>query len=387
MLKIALICDWYLPRVGGIEIQMHGLARSLIACGHDVRVITSCPGPDLIDGVRVYRLKVPLIPGVKLSYGPVTERRLRELLEREHVDVIHGHYLLSSLTHLGIYLGRQLDIPTVFTHHSLNAEFHNRPLLIAVPLMLSFFGLVLFHRFLRHASFYPSVVTAVSNAVAADMSIVFRNKKIPVLPNGINTEKWRCEKVRHGRFNIMSVMRLARSKDPMTLIRAIPEINSRLPEDLRPVYTIIGDGPERKRIQREITRLHIADQVLLAGLRTHKEIKRQFAITDLFLLPSRQEGFGIAALEALSAGIPVVGMNRGGLMDIVEQGRNGFLADSFEEFVEYSVELIVDRDKRRRMSRTAGEMAEMFSWEEVVFRHVETYEQAIRNHRLNSISG
>jgi len=213
--KIALICDWFLPKIGVIEINMRDLARNLSARGHDVEVINAYFGPGIVDGVKVHRLKVPVIPGVGLVYGRSIERKLGKILLQGHFDVVHGHYLLSTLAHAGFYLCRKLNIPTVFTHHSVTAVLHNRPALLALPWLASFFGAVLFLKPVRHRSFSPAVVTAVSRAVAADMGIVFRRKQIPVLANGIDPKEWRCEKIPDREFHIASVMRLYSSKHPL----------------------------------------------------------------------------------------------------------------------------------------------------------------------------
>ena len=89
-LKIGLVTDCYVPRLGGIEMQVHDLAQHLQRAGHQVVVITSTPGPELIDGVRVHRMDVPLLP-MDIPYTPATFRLVAELLDRENVDVAHFH--------------------------------------------------------------------------------------------------------------------------------------------------------------------------------------------------------------------------------------------------------------------------------------------------------
>lgn len=382
--KIALICDWFLPKIGGIEINMRDLARNLSTRGHDVEVITAYPGPGIVDGVKVHRLKVPVIPGVGLTYGRSIERKLEAILLQGHFDVIHGHYLLSTLAHFSFYLCRKLNIPTVFTHHSVTAVLHNRPALLVLPWLLSFLGAVLFLKPVRHRSFYPDVVTAVSKAVAVDTGIVFHRKQIPILANGIDPKEWQCEKIPDREFHVASVMRLYSSKHPLRLIRAIPRIDAELPRDLRPVYTIFGDGPLRQRVQAEAARLDLLGRIRLVGFRPRSEIREMFARTKLFVLPSKREGFGIAVLEALAAGIPVVAMNYGGLKDIVQHGRTGYLADGYDEFAAYVAKLILDDGLREKMAGAAPEAAEGFYWDVIIQRHLRVYEKAISMRRASA---
>lgn len=375
--KIGIACDWFLPRIGGMELHMQDLARNLLARGIDAQIITSQPGPKTVDGIRVHRLSLPLLPGVQLCYGRRAEREVTALLEREEFDLIHGHYLLSPLTHGCIYLARRLGIPTVFTHHSIIDVLHNRPALLAIPLLGSLFGAVLFRRCIGFPSFRADRITAVSRAVAADTTIAFREPGVAVLPNGIALRDWQCERRPGPKIHVVSVMRLTRSKCPLSLIRAVPVVNAMLPLRLRPVFSIYGDGPLSRMVRAEISRLNLQKQVRLMGFRDRTEIREAYGRARLFVIPSKREGFGIAALEALAAGIPVVGMNRGGLREVVEHGRTGLLVDTPGAFASAIAELILRDDLWRAMSREAPVSARRFSWDRVIRRHLEIYADAM----------
>jgi glycosyltransferase involved in cell wall biosynthesis len=92
-LKVALVSDWYLPHIGGVEYQMRDLAHELIRRGHEVDIVTATPGPTSLDGLRIHRLDVPIIH----HYGIVWNRQglapLEQLLLQERYDVVHGHGL------------------------------------------------------------------------------------------------------------------------------------------------------------------------------------------------------------------------------------------------------------------------------------------------------
>ncbi|MEZ5136796.1 MAG: glycosyltransferase, partial [Acidimicrobiales bacterium] len=118
-LKIGLVSDCYVPRLGGIEMQVHDLARHLQAAGHEVVVITPTPGPDVVDGVRVHRMDVPLAP-FDIPYAPSTFALVSDLLEAEHVDVAHFHGgIVSPVAFVGGYDAQKRHIPTVITTHCL----------------------------------------------------------------------------------------------------------------------------------------------------------------------------------------------------------------------------------------------------------------------------
>ncbi len=118
-LKIGLVSDCYVPRLGGIEMQVHDLAQRLQAAGHEVVVITPTPGPDLIDGIRVHRMDVPLLP-FDIPFTPATFRGVSELLQRERVDVAHFHGgIASPLAFIAAASAQADGVPTVITTHCM----------------------------------------------------------------------------------------------------------------------------------------------------------------------------------------------------------------------------------------------------------------------------
>src|SRR6476646_4164424 len=96
-LRIALVCDWFAPRVGGIESHLVDLAAHLRAAGHEPQILTATPGPAQLDGVRVHRLAQSRLPGWNVIWEPSTVEHVRRILLRERFDLVHGHSLYSPL--------------------------------------------------------------------------------------------------------------------------------------------------------------------------------------------------------------------------------------------------------------------------------------------------
>src|SRR3954470_13843406 len=115
-MKVALVCDWYAPRLGGIETQLADLAVALRARGHDVHVITATAGPAERD---VHRLGVPLVPGWRVVGSRRALDALHALFAREGYDVIHAHGLSSPLAHAATSLAQLIGVPSLLTSHSL----------------------------------------------------------------------------------------------------------------------------------------------------------------------------------------------------------------------------------------------------------------------------
>jgi len=319
---------------------------------------------------------VARIPGIDLCCGKRSVSLLEEILRREKFDVIHGHYLLSPLAHWGVYFGKKMGIATVFTHHSVTRFFPKRLMLFLCPYLMVPVGMLFFRSWVLLRHIIPDVITAVSYAVATDTGDIYRTKSVEILPNGIDPMEWRLQKEPHDHFSITSVMRLNKPKYPRELVRVIPLINEKL-GGVRPRVRIVGEGPERKKLEKDIARLGLQDQVQLLGYQPRSEIRKIFTTTDLFVLPTLREGFGIAILEARMAGIPVVAMNHGGVGEFIQHGKDGYLANDYPEFVSYIVQLIQNQKLREQMTATVQEPLQGFTWDTVIRRHLEIYQRAI----------
>jgi len=376
-LKIALVCDWFLPRIGGIEHNMRDLAKNLIAQGHEVHVITACPGPDVVEGIRVHRLDVRTLPLIQICYGPSTLTKLKKVLLAEKFDLLHTHYLLSTLSHSAIHLAHQLKIPTVFTHHSINGPLHHPLILKSLPFVGWLLGVLFFRMHYRGRLQRPNVISAVSRAVAEDLAYVYDTDDIEILPNGIDPQKWRVPHLPTERFTLTCVMRLCKSKQPLKLIQAMARIKEQLGPQELPFLEIIGDGSQRHKMVQLIERFGLQKHIRLMGRCSRNEIKTAFSRSQLFVMPSTREGFGIAVLEARTAGLPVVAMNHGGVGDIITDGEDGFLMNSYEDFADKIAQIIRDRQLHQRITAQAREPLVRLSWDNVISRHLKVYQQAL----------
>jgi glycosyltransferase involved in cell wall biosynthesis len=361
LMKIALVSDWFLPRVGGLELHMRDLARELQRCGHVVHVITVTPGASNVDGVPVHRLDLPLVPSLQTIWGPRSVSTMRALVESERYDLIHGQSAFSPLAQVAMYVGRQLSVPTVLTEQSV--------LKGAGAVILS-----LAERLLRWSA-WPDVITAVSTFVAGELERVIA-QPVPVLPNGVRLAEWASKHDQTRELRVTSVMRLTPRKRPLDVVRAMPRVYERIGPSLRPRFTLIGDGPLRARVELEAKRLGVRDDLDLMGWQPRHEVRKQLERSSVFALPTRKEALSIATMEALACGLPVVAMGLGGVGDIVRHGREGFLARDDDQFVEAIAQLVVDEQLRRRMASQTRHAAARFAWDRVVQQHFDVYELA-----------
>jgi glycosyltransferase involved in cell wall biosynthesis len=365
-LRIGLVSDCYVPRLGGIELQVHDLARQLRAIGHEVVVITPSPGPDVVDGVPVRRVRAPMLP-FDIPFSPRTFRTIADLLGEERVDVAHFNGgVLSPVAFIGAGMAQHRGIPTVITAHCLWS--YASPAFRAAD-------------WVAHWTQWPVVFSAVSDVAAAPIHrIARRGVRVAILPNGIDNDAWRVDPEPRDPdvVTLVSVMRLAPRKRPGHLMKMIDRVRQQAPPGTTVRAVVIGDGPERPTIEKMIAERDLGAVVRLTGRLGREEIRREFARADVFVAPANLESFGIAALEARCAGLPVVAKARTGIREFVAHGHEGLLAESDADLVAQMVRLVRDPALRRRMAEHNRTTPSPVDWSRVVHLNVAAYREAVR---------
>jgi glycosyltransferase involved in cell wall biosynthesis len=199
--------------------------------------------------------------------------------------------------------------------------------------------------------------------------------QVDVVPNGIDPAAWtRVERVAQpGRLRVISVMRLAPRKRPLALLRVLRAAAAAMPAGVKLEAVVVGDGPQAGAMRRFLRRHDLEDLVTLTGHQPRPEIARRLADADVFLAPATLESFGIAALEAAAAGVPVLGRRRTGLADFVSDGAGGLLVDSDDQLAQALVAIAAGRRDLGPVRRSA---VEPMSWPSVVERTRALYARA-----------
>ncbi|NJF24671.1 glycosyltransferase family 4 protein [Thermococcus sp. Bubb.Bath] len=375
-LKIALASDWFFPSVGGIEYHIHDLATHLVEMGHEVHVITRFGDhPDEKLPYQVHRFKGRItMNSFHVSIGTGALKRINELYKKEGFDITHGHSIYSPMAVGVANLSAGIrGVPSVITNHSLLGNSILNPAYIAL---------------LRLSLHKVTSFIAVSEAVKSDMLSILgrnlKNREIYVIPNGIDTDFWKPQEDKEGwkealglkGMVVTTTSRLTKRKR----IHVIPKVAKRIKEEYgeNVTFLIIGDGPERSNIERLIREYNVGDIVKLLGRQPREKIKEYLGASDVYLSPTVYEAFGIAVLEALACGVPVVANNHGGIGEIVEHGRTGLLSQNDQGLIQNLVALIDDENMREEMGKNARKGVEdRFSWEAVVPRVLEVYERTM----------
>jgi glycosyltransferase involved in cell wall biosynthesis len=359
--RVALVCDWFLPRLGGIELHLRDLALALRAKGADARIVTTTRGDDLVDGVPVHRIRARLAPGAGFAFTPGAIRSLARAIRAEKFDVVHAHAsVVSPVAYGGAIAGSRAGLPTVLTFHSM---LHRSSFLLGASEALFSWtkGRV--------------VLSAVSSVVAEQAGRWIPGANIGVLPNGIDSAFWRTTRRVGSPSEILfvSAMRLSRKKRPLRLVRAFAQAVRFVSGAPAMRLVIAGDGPEREPMLRLAAELGVAGRVELPGQLSREALRDLYGRAHAFVLPSERESFGIAALEARAAGLPVIAMLASGVRDFIRQGVDGLLARDDVELSRCISRLALDTPFRHYVLNHNAASAPPYDWSEVAEMHLRMY--------------
>lgn len=357
-MRVLHVSDCYLPRLGGIELQVHDLACRQAAAGHDVSILTTTAGGSPSDGAGHLQIIRPAERDhapEKIVYRATPRGMTAFNAVLDSYDAVHVHASsFSPLSFLAAHHASKRGVPTVATVHSLWAK--------ATPLFATA------HRLTGWGD-WRVTWSAVSNAAAVSLrSIVGDRAPVTILPNGIDPEEWRIAPAaaESGRLRIAAVSRLARRKRLVQFVEILHAAHDQLAPGLALDVEILGEGPQRAHIERYLRRHHMEDWVHLVGRRSRSEIRATFARSDLFVAPARLESFGIAALEARCAGLPVVALAGTGVQDFVAHGREGWLVRSDAAMVDTIVSVARSPEVLAGVSAHNRSVPASISWAHVL---------------------
>ncbi len=393
-LKIALVSDWFYPKVGGIENHIHELALNLLKKGHEPYVIThnqyngvdglSLNNYDKKFPYHVYRIPSFIsIKNLGVSLGPDNLSKINILYKTLRFDITHSHSIFSPLSIVTAKLSSGVHgIPSVITNHSLIGDIKVGPESILT---------------LRYLLNSVSIIIAVSRVVARDTLRITRKVPIRIIPNAIDTESWRppdsyerenlrkkiCSELSledcSNRIIVITSSRMTRKKH----IHMLPVIAKKVIQLVfpkKPLFIVLGDGEYRGLVEKYTQELGMGEYIKILGFKPREHVKRYLQAADIYISLSPYEAFGLAVLEALATGLPVVAYSGGGVTDLVVNNVTGYLVRGPGEFAKKLATLINMEDTRLHMGHRARERAvRRFSWDKILPVIIDTYKHALDN--------
>ena len=387
-MKICMMTNTYLPHVGGVARSVHTFSEAYRRVGHKVLVVApqyegQARVPAQVER-RVIRLAaIQQFNGSDFSVRLPMTWQVNPRLNRFKPNIVHSHhpYLLGDSA---LRYAADQNAPVIFTHHTLHEEYtHYVP--FDSPALKQF----VVELCTQYANLCEAVI-APSESIAKLIEQRGVTTPIEVIPTGIDVAAFargRRAKFRkaHGipgnAFVVGHLGRLAPEKNLEFLGRAVAQF---LKQSRGARFLVVGDGPSTKTLQTLFNRERLAEQLIMPGAKTGRDLTDAYAAMDVFAFSSFSETQGLVLTEAMAAGLPVLALDASGVREVVRDGKNGFLlkADASQaEFAEKLSKLESNPALRSRLSADAKQASQEFSDEASAEKALSLYESVLRRTR------
>lgn len=378
-MKIAIVCY---PTFGGSGVVATELGLELAKKGYEIHFITYSQPVRLAllnANLHYHEVHVPEYPLFHYQpYELALSSKLVDVVKYYNIDVLHVHYAIPH-AYAGYMAKKMLaeegiNLPMITTLHGTDIT------------------LVGNHPFYKPAVSFSinksDFVTSVSNSLKEDTFRLFSIKKeIEVIPNFIeikpenNQEVVKCDRIMMAQpmekiiTHISNFRKVKRIED---VVKIFYNIQKEVPSKLM----MVGDGPEKQKAEYLCQTLGILDKVIFFG--NSSEIDKILCYSDLFLLPSETESFGLAALEAMACGVPVISSNSGGLPEVNSNGFSGYLSNvgDVDHMSKNAISILNDEVKLSQFKKNAKEVALRFEIHKILPQYEALYQKAVE---LNTI--
>lgn len=379
-MKIAIVCY---PTFGGSGVVATELGIALAERGHEIHFVTYQQPVRLgllNTNIHFHEVFVPEYPLFRYQpYELALSSKLVDTVKHYGIELLHVHYAIphayagymakKMLKEEGIYL------PMITTLHGTDIT------------------LVGNHQFYKTAVTFSinksDVVTSVSESLRQQTMDIFDvGNDIKVIPNFIESSKYSqdftdCQRSMMATEDEKIITHISNFRE----VKRIPDVINifhKIQEEIPSKLVMVGEGPEKEYAEQQCEDLGIMDKVLFLG--NSNEIDRILCFSDIFLLPSETESFGLAALEAMINKVAVISSNTGGIPEVNKHGLTGFMSDvgNVEEMAANALYLLKDEERLEQFKSNAQNEARKFDIQNILPLYEEVYESAYNSRFKNS---
>jgi len=379
-MKIGIICY---PTFGGSGVVATELGIALADKGHEVHFITYSQ-PVRLGGLskNIFYHEVTISDYPLFDYPPyelVLASKIVDVAKYEQLDLLHVHYAIphasAAYTAKKILAEEGIVLPVVTTLHGTDITLLGKD--------------ESFEPVISFAINKSDKVTAVSHSLRNDTYKLFGvNNDIEVIPNFIcvdeltfeNQDDFRKQYAPNGERILVHISNFRPVKRVDDVLRVFGSVQEIIPSKL----ILVGDGPERSRVESMCREMGTCDDVIFLG--KVKNPTDVLGIADLFLLPSENESFGLAALEAMAAGVPVISTNTGGIPEVNRHGVSGMMSDvgDVEDMAKNCIYLLNNEERLNKFRAKALARAREFDIHAILPKYEEIYQSALEAVKVKS---
>jgi len=372
-MKIGVVCY---PTFGGSGVVATELGIELSKKGHEVHFITYSQ-PVRLDALssnlHYHEVNVPDYPLFKYEpYELALSSKLFDVISKHKIDVLHVHYAIPHA--YAAYMAKKIlkengyNIPIITTLHGTDITLvGNNP----------------FYKPAVTFSINKSdIVTCVSKSLMEDTREFFGIKReIKVIPNFIDIDKY-AKKHNLCQGNLLAqddekiIVHVSNFR-PLKRIIDVIKIFEKINQKINSKLIMVGDGPDKKKAKEFLRKNNLKNKVIFLG--KTNEVDEILCSSDLFLLPSEKESFGLAALEAMALKVPVISTNTGGLKDLNINGNSGYTSDigDIDSMAENAIKILSDTSLEKKYKNQAFENAKKYDIKTVIPLYEKIYDEAL----------
>ena len=371
LMRIGIVCY---PTFGGSGVLATELGKALAQKGHHVHFITYQQPVRLsgfIPNIFYHEVQVPTYPLFDYPpYETALASTMVDVIKNNNLDLLHVHYAIphASAAYMAkkILEGEGKHIPVITTLHGTDITLVGRDKTYAPVVAFSINQ--------------SDAITAVSNDLRDETRKTFHiEKDIEVIYNFVDVQRFSRKPIDafkkviapNGERILLHASNFRKLKRVQDVVKIFYEVQKKIPAKL----LFVGDGPERQSAEELARSLGVCDEIRFVG--KQEQMEDILAIADLFLLPSEYESFGLAALEAMAAGVPVVSTNAGGLKEINIDGETGYMGNVGDilSMSRKALDILQDDDRLNEFKRRAAAHAKKYDISNIVPVYEKLYER------------
>jgi N-acetyl-alpha-D-glucosaminyl L-malate synthase BshA len=372
-MRIGIVCY---PTFGGSGVLATELGKALAQNGHQVHFITYQQPVRLngfIPNIFYHEVQVPTYPLFDYPpYETALASTMVDVIKNNHLQLLHVHYAIPHAS--AAYMAKKIleqdgiHIPVITTLHGTDITLVGRDKTYAPVVAFSINQ--------------SDAITAVSQNLRDETFTHFKiEKPIEVIHNFVDVQRFARKPIDafkkviapNGERILLHASNFRRIKRVQDVVLIFNNVKQHIPGKL----LFVGDGPERGTAEQLCRELNVCDDVRFVG--KQEQMEDILAIADLFLLTSEYESFGLAALEAMAAGVPVVSTNAGGLPEIMIQGVTGYMGDvgDIQTMSRQAIDILQNDERLQEFKNAASQQAEAFDIKNIVPLYEKLYDEVL----------